>query len=149
MRKQFILTVASAVAGLVLLFYCGRPVSLDNGHLRFPEDIAFGVSSSRERSSRWPTVRAEHLKKNPECIACGGTENLAVHHIVSFSVDPSKELDPGNLCTLCTKNKFGMNDHFVFGHAGNWKCRNPNVVRDSVQFREMIDGKVCGETKRK
>lgn len=107
--------------------------------------VSYGAS--RERSPKWASVRAEHLRKHGECIACGGVENLNVHHIVSFSVNPSLELSPENLCTLCTKNKFGMNDHFIFGHSGNWKCRNPNVLRDSASFRSVISGQLCNEPK--
>ncbi len=107
---------------------------------------SFSASAENKRSSKWPAVREKHLRDHPECIACGGKEKLNVHHIVSFSVRPDLELSPENLCTLCTKNKFGMNDHFVFGHNGNWKCRNANVLRDAARFREMLDARICNET---
>ena len=100
---------------------------------------------AQPRSSQWPKVRAEHLKLHPTCEACGGKTLLQVHHVVSFSVDPSLELEPNNLITLCTQSRFKMNDHFLFGHAGNWKCRNPDVRLDAKKFRSMLEGKLCDE----
>lgn len=36
------------------------------------------------RSSRWPKVRAEHLKREPACRACGARSKLEVHHKLPF-----------------------------------------------------------------
>ena len=117
------------------------------------DEFSFGAQDdssgeqSHTRSTKWPKVRATHLLNHGECIACGGTENLNVHHIVSFSVDPSRELSPENLCTLCTKSRFNLNCHFVFGHNLSWKCRNPEVVEDAIHFREMLNRRLCDEPK--
>lgn len=123
----------------LLLFLLNEPQTANH------QETPYGASS--ERSPKWARVRSEHLRNHGECIACGGVENLNVHHIVSFSVNPSLELSPENLCTLCTKNKLGMNDHFIFGHSGNWKCRNPNVLRDAEAFRRTLAGRLCDEPK--
>ena len=81
------------------------------------------------RSSNWRTVRAEHIKKHPKCAACGRKDGLEVHHIVPYHVDPSRELDPENLITLC-----GKYCHFVFGHLMDWKSWNENVVEDAIEY---------------
>lgn len=49
-----------------------------------------------ERSPEWPHVREEFLKACPACAACGGTEDLNVHHIQPFHLHPELELDPAN-----------------------------------------------------
>lgn len=85
------------------------------------------------RSPKWRKVRAEHIKKNPKCAACGRKDNLEVHHIVPYHIDPDKELDPENLITLC-----GKYCHFVFGHLMDWKSWNENVVRDCTLYNISI-----------
>ncbi len=83
------------------------------------------------RSSQWRKVRAEHIKNNPTCAACGREEGLEVHHIVPYHIAPEKELDPTNLITLC-----GKYCHFVFGHFMDWKSWNENVIQDCEDYRE-------------
>lgn len=83
------------------------------------------------RSASWKTVRDTYLKNNPYCAACGRKDNLEVHHIIPYQIDPSKELDPNNLITLC-----GKYCHFVFGHFMNWKSWNENVIQDSRNYYE-------------
>ena len=78
------------------------------------------------RSSQWPAIRKEHLKKEPCCRACGSCTKPEVHHIVPVHLDPTKELDPDNLITLCDKYC-----HFVFGHLMDYKSWNVNVKKDS------------------
>lgn len=137
-----------AIFGVAWLLFLAVAVPHVNGW-RAPQTIEIAMGASEPRSPEWPKVRAAWLKEHGECLACGGTTNLNVHHIVSFSVDPSRELDPTNLCTLCTKSRFNTNDHFIFGHNLNWTCRNPNVVRDATRFREMLDSRLCNEEKTK
>lgn len=84
------------------------------------------------RSPRWRSVRAEHLRKQPECQACGGTEKLQAHHIAPFHLHPELELAPGNLITLCEKR--GRDCHFHFGHFHNWSLFNPVVIQDAAQY---------------
>lgn len=80
------------------------------------------------RSSKWPRVRKKHLKEYPSCASCGKRKRIGmqVHHIVPFSVDPSKELDPTNLLTLCDNSRC----HLDKGHLGYFKSWNVNVVKD-------------------
>lgn len=81
------------------------------------------------RSSSWRKVRNEFLKSNNKCAACGRNEQLEVHHIIPYHVDNNKELDPSNLIVLCDKHC-----HFIFGHLGDWKSWNVNVVNDCNEY---------------
>lgn len=78
-----------------------------------------------KRSPSWPAVRAEHLRRQPFCQGCLGVTKLEVHHIVPYHVDPSLELDPHNLVTLCEGR---MKCHFRIGHLGHWNDWNPLVA---------------------
>lgn len=82
-----------------------------------------------QRSSQWPKVRKKHIEKQPCCMACGSCKKPQVHHIVPVHLDPSKELDPNNLITLC-----GKHCHFMFGHLMNYKSWNVDVIEDSNLF---------------
>ena len=79
-------------------------------------------------------MRREHLKKQPECQACGGTDKLEVHHIAPYHLHPELELAPGNLITLCEKK--GHDCHFTWGHFHNWKLYNPVVIQDVARYRQ-------------
>lgn len=81
------------------------------------------------RSYKWPSIREQHLKKQPFCQACGSTQNLEVHHIEPFHINPDRELDPNNLITLC-----GKNCHLVFGHLMDYSSWNNRVVEDSEVY---------------
>lgn len=82
------------------------------------------------RSGQWPRVRREHLEREPACAACGRDEDVQVHHIVPYHVDPRLELDPGNLITLCSDPC-----HLVFGHLLDYRRRsNPFVREDAAAY---------------
>lgn len=97
----------------------------------FSGKVPLGAS----RSGKWPGVRAEHLKKFPECEVCGGTSNLSAHHIKPFHTHPELELDPRNLMTLCESKRFGLNCHLLIGHLGNFRRVNPSVWADAETWR--------------
>lgn len=85
------------------------------------------------RSPEWPEVRNKYLKNNPTCEACGSVKNLQVHHVEPFHLHPELELDDSNLITLCMSE----NDcHLLIGHGDNWRCYNPTVRQDSIEFRK-------------
>ena len=89
---------------------------------------------SLPRSPEWRKVRLEHLSKNPQCAVCGNCKNVVPHHIVPFHVDPSRELDPTNLISLCEGKTF--NCHLFFGHFRNWTKHNPKVAEDARVWNE-------------
>jgi uncharacterized protein YegP (UPF0339 family) len=85
------------------------------------------------RSKGWSKVRKQFLALMPACAVCGKTHFLQVHHIKDFSTNPELELDSNNLITLCSTH------HLFFGHLGNWKSINPNVVEDCRSFRIKLE----------
>lgn len=85
------------------------------------------------RSPLWREVRKKHIEKQPFCQACGSIKNLQVHHIEPFHINPSRELDPDNLITLC-----GKNCHLVFGHLMDYTSWNTEVIHDSGVYLNKI-----------
>ena len=90
-----------------------------------------GSAPEVSRAHAWRTMRAAHLQVQPACAACGSTSRVVVHHIVPVQVDRSRELDPGNLITLCEGYAYGVNCHLYHGHGGRWERWNP-TVRDQA-----------------
>jgi len=89
------------------------------------------------RSPHWETTRKNHLKLQPTCAACGGTNKLQVHHKQPFHLHPELELDQNNLITLC---EYGDVDcHYNIGHFRNWKSFNPNVEQDAKEKLALIE----------
>ena len=101
---------------------------------------------SSKRSSHWPAVRRQHLELHPACAMCGGTEKLEVHHIRPFHLHPELELDPSNLVTLCEANHGGANCHLLFGHLGNFRSFNVDVIADSARWNDKITHRPLAET---
>ena len=85
---------------------------------------------SAKRSKDWSKVRAEFLQLNPRCAVCEGNKKLNVHHIVPFHVDPTLELEPSNLITLCERKKYGIHCHLLVGHLGNYRNINTHLFED-------------------
>lgn len=81
------------------------------------------VVAGKARAGQWPRVMHDHLFEHPTCEACGGHNNLNVHHCVPYHLNLGLELDPRNLITLCRLH------HFDLGHLGDWKAFLP-VVRE-------------------
>lgn len=104
-------------------------------------EVATGASEPR--SHDWPAVRAAWLKDHGVCAACGQNDHLNVHHVVPFHADPSKELDPTNLITLCTDGPGHLHCHLVIGHAGNFRCHNERVREDAAHLRALLEGRSC------
>ena len=80
------------------------------------------------RSSRWSSVRRQHLNLNPTCAVCNTKKNLSCHHLLPYNKFPAEELNPENLVTLC--ESAGMNCHITFGHLGDFKFYNQNALED-------------------
>lgn len=91
---------------------------------------------AQNRSPLWAKCRKKHLKTNKTCAVCGGQDILRVHHIIPFHIAPDLELEPSNLITLCERKKYGVSCHLWFGHLGNWKNYNENVVNDSFNWHD-------------
>jgi 5-methylcytosine-specific restriction protein A len=100
-----------------------------------PEDK---VPHGTQRSPRWKAMRKHYLTEHPTCAVCGGTWKLEVHHIKPFHTHPRLELDPDNLITLCEAKTNGVSCHLLFGHLGNFKSINLNVVADVKTWHQKI-----------
>jgi len=97
------------------------------------------VGVGAKRSNKWPTVEKHFLEAHPTCAACGSNTRLNVHHCMPFHLDPSLELDPNNLITLCMDVK---ECHLQIGHGGSFKQYNPNVrldASDALAHPEQFD----------
>lgn len=80
------------------------------------------------RSPEWSKVREAYIKEHPTCEVCGKTEQCQVHHKLPFHLHPELELNPTNFITLCEGSG---NHHLWFGHLGNFKSFNKDVMEDS------------------
>ena len=96
----------------------------------FRPDTNFGA----RRSSDWKRIRRVHLKLYPCCAVTGTKKKCEVHHILPFHLNPELELEPSNLITLSGKKILGVKSHQFFGHHGNFKLANPNVVEDAKMW---------------
>lgn len=95
------------------------------------------------RSSKWPTVRKHILEEQPFCSICGSDKNVIVHHVEPFHLNPKLELDLTNLIPLCEGHPGSyaeMNCHFIFGHLGNWKNFDPELL-DVAKYLRRLFGK--------
>jgi hypothetical protein len=94
----------------------------------------------KHRSPHWPAVRRKWLLENPKCAACGSTNDLEVHHILSYHLHPDLELEPSNFITLC--EVLGSEHHLHIGHCVNgqssWKINNPNVREDAAAMLKSL-----------
>ena len=122
-----------------------KEVSAGEARKRLTELTRVVISRETEdkRSPQWIKTRKTHLKKFPECAACGNKNPsvLNVHHIQPYNLFPERELDPKNLITLCESSDvfLGQNDHILFGHLMDWKESNPRVVQVAKEVRKMAD----------
>jgi len=73
-----------------------------------------------------------HIRDSPECIACGKRDQLYVHHIIPYHVNPKLELERSNLATFC------FDHHLGIGHNGNWKHYNLRCVEDAARVRKNL-----------
>lgn len=84
------------------------------------------------RSYEWKAIRKIHLSTENACRACDRKKHLQVHHIIPVHIDKSLELDPSNLITLCSRC------HLLFGHLGDYKSWNEDVVKDCDIYNKKI-----------
>jgi hypothetical protein len=94
----------------------------------------------RENSYRWKKLRAEHLAKEPTCVACGRETNVEVHHVIPVAFDEARQFDPHNLITLCA-----YPCHIMFGHFFCYHCYNKNVRKMAEEFRNAMKKRKCLE----
>jgi 5-methylcytosine-specific restriction enzyme A len=102
-----------------------------------------------KRSSHWRSVEKTHLASHSDCVACGSKAKLNVHHKKPFHLDPSLELDPKNLITLCMA--VGKHCHLLIGHGDDFKAYNPDVELDArfVHRHPELMSSIAAEVKKK
>ena len=117
--------------------------------MSIPALIAALLLTAGPRSPDWPALAKRHRAENPRCAACGTLQGVQVHHIVPFNTNPSLELDPANLLTLC-KEKC----HLKIGHGGSYRHYNPHAreyaalaLANPTQFEAIV--KVCKQSRLK
>ena len=88
------------------------------------------------RSPQWFSLRKWFLE-GKICAVCGKTDRLEAHHIEPFHINPSRELDPKNLIALCEGMK-SVNCHLWFGHLGDYRGCNPDVVSDASVWNKKM-----------
>jgi 5-methylcytosine-specific restriction protein A len=89
-------------------------------------EAAFG------RAPGWPALRKAHLRVEPCCQVCGTPDGPEVHHVLPVHRFPERELDAGNLLTLCRVH------HLWVGHLGSWHSWNSEVWLDAAEWRAKI-----------
>lgn len=137
--SALVLAFASICLGLAFMFRVIETSIPDEPEDQLLESVEHPTLWGEPRSSSWASVRRNFVESNPDCAACGSTQNLNVHHIKPFHSHPELELDPGNLITLCRKH------HFQVGHdpdgpwepkRPSWKAFNPRVREHCEKIRE-------------
>lgn len=124
-QNRFVAAIAASlmtVAGFV------------GGRMSVPADREF-AAPLESRSPEWREVRAAYIALHPVCEACGTKDDLNVHHVIPFSTDAGKELDPQNLITLCAGRR---HCHLRIGHSFNFQCYNPHVREDAALMRKRM-----------
>ena len=109
-------------------FMASRPIPDDE--LQESVDVA---SADGPRSGKWPAVMRHYRVDYPWCqfFGCKTVEfRVNVHHRIPVHYakaagHPWLELSTRNLITLCGE------DHIKFGHAGNFKHFNLDIVNDA------------------
>ena len=116
-------------------------------NLQHALDVAKGkIPANMPRSGKWPAARAAHLEPHPACAVCGGSDKIEVHHIHPFHLHPERELDPTNFVTLCEDDADGVNCHLLFGHLGNFKSFNVDVLTDAAAWQQKIRSRPLQES---
>jgi 5-methylcytosine-specific restriction enzyme A len=88
------------------------------------------------RSPEWEKLVRKIIKAHPYCAISGLRENLQVHHIKPFHLYPELELVEANLVVL------NVNYHFIFGHFGDWRAWNPNVLNDIKVWHNRLTNRL-------
>ena len=88
------------------------------------------------RAPQWSRERAAWLADHPLCEACGGDEDVQVHHVVPVSFDKTLELVRTNFMTLCESPRRLC--HYRIGHSCSWACVNPHARDDAALSLKRI-----------
>lgn len=71
------------------------------------------------------------------CIHCGSKDNIVIHHIIGYSKDPSKFLDPNNIVPIC--EKCHIEYHRIYRFKGGEKEFNEYLQRPIDPLEDAKD----------
>lgn len=91
------------------------------------QDPGVIAAGGKPRSPKWDSWVKAFLR-GKTCIACGSRDGLTGHHVIPFHVDPSLELDAGNVVPLCSDRC-----HIVWGHLDDFRLDSPTVREDAAE----------------
>jgi len=91
------------------------------------------TKSARYRGSVRKAMR-KHKDENPNCVWCGRSKKVEIHHIEPVSVSPEKAGDPNNLISLCRKPPC----HQVIGHDGDFGRRYVENVKEVCDKNKTV-----------
>lgn len=80
-------------------------------------DAARPSAAARGYDADWRKLRAEHLKRQPNCVVCGKPGDT-VDHIKRVRDFPELRLDPRNLQTMCAHHHSSTAQRQERGKAG-------------------------------
>lgn len=80
-------------------------------------DAARPSAAARGYDTDWRNLRADHLKRQPNCVVCGKPGDT-VDHIKPVRTHPHLRLDPANLQTLCRHHHSSTVQRQERGKAG-------------------------------
>lgn len=81
------------------------------------------------RSPHWNALRKDYIAGHPLCEVCG-KKARDIHHLIPFSVDPSKELLWENLTALC------RDCHWSYAHLFSWRSYNNELKEWAKKVKE-------------
>lgn len=108
-------------------------------------DRAIRQTFQLDRSPAWPDVAKNFRIAHPYCAACGGTQQLNIHHKFPFHYvvlcqRPDLELDPRNLLTLCAYHD--CEHHVLLGHLDDYESYNPRVLEFVKKYSDMTSRQI-------
>lgn len=117
---------------------------------RHPMDVWLGKCPlGSVRSSHWPATERLHKKMFPNCIVCGTTKSIQVHHIFPFHFcialgRPDLENDQRNLASVCETSRLVKteNHHLLIAHFDDFKSANIHLLKDAKVFEGMTEAQI-------
>ncbi len=114
------------------LDFCGSGLIYEKLVEMFPDKASVLMFGPVLRNANWLDFSREFLKTKV-CAVCGGKYRLVAHHKIPWYLRPDLELVEDNLIPLC-EGRNSCNCHLTFGHLGNWRMYNRQVVEDSTTY---------------
>jgi len=92
-------------------------------------DARRASAAARGYDAAWRKLRAEHLRRQPNCVVCGRPGKV-VDHIKPVRTYPELRLDPRNLQTMCVSCHSSVAQRQERGKAGKRAFRSLQLGGD-------------------